>query len=128
MTRHRPEIAIECSDDGRTWYEYEFRYKPGNLHSRPTWVAPHQPRLDWQMWFAALGPPPEWFANPLRHLLLGTSQVQALFRTIPIERPRFVRALLYDYRMTDRETRRRTGEWWQRKLMESISPTSLSER
>ncbi|HEY5281768.1 MAG TPA: lipase maturation factor family protein [Polyangia bacterium] len=31
------------------------KYKPGDLNHRPAFVAPHQPRLDWQMWFAALG-------------------------------------------------------------------------
>src|SRR6185437_4658084 len=60
MTTARPEIAIEGSDDGRTWREYPFRYKPSELDRAPRWVAPHQPRLDWQMWFAALRYPPDW--------------------------------------------------------------------
>ena len=30
------------------------RYKPGSLSAVPSVVVPHQPRLDWQMWFAAL--------------------------------------------------------------------------
>src|SRR5439155_11402649 len=54
MTTTRPEIVIEGSDDGQTWLEYEFPYKVGDVRRRPPWVAPHQPRLDWQMWFAAL--------------------------------------------------------------------------
>src|SRR5678815_5340818 len=58
MTTERPEIIIQGSDDGRTWKNYEFRYKPGDLHRPPPFVAPHQPRLDWQMWFAALQGPP----------------------------------------------------------------------
>ena len=36
-----------------TWTEYEFAYKPGNPARAPPWVAPHMPRLDWQMWFLA---------------------------------------------------------------------------
>jgi hypothetical protein len=55
MTITRPEIVIEGSNDGVTWLAYEFKYKAGDLTRRPAWVAPHQPRLDWQMWFAALG-------------------------------------------------------------------------
>jgi hypothetical protein len=55
MTTTRPEIVIEGSDDGNTWREYEFPYKPGTLVRRPPWNLPHQPRLDWQLWFAALG-------------------------------------------------------------------------
>ena len=33
----------------------EFAYKPGAVARPAPLVAPHQPRLDWQMWFAALG-------------------------------------------------------------------------
>lgn len=55
MTTSRPEIIIEGSNDGELWKPYEFKYKPGDPNRRPGFVAPHQPRLDWQMWFAALG-------------------------------------------------------------------------
>ncbi len=55
MTTERPEILVEGSDDGIEWRAYEFRWKPGDPGRRPAFVAPHQPRLDWQMWFAALG-------------------------------------------------------------------------
>src|SRR4030095_1466007 len=54
MTTSRREIIVEGSNDGSAWQEYEFKHKPGDLTRAPTWVAPHQPRLDWQMWFAAL--------------------------------------------------------------------------
>src|SRR5438132_1682821 len=53
MTTERPEIIVEGSNDGQTWVEYEFRYKPGDVRQPPAWAAPHQPRLDWQLWFAA---------------------------------------------------------------------------
>jgi hypothetical protein len=61
MTQTRPEIIVQGSDDGRNWRDYEFKYKPGDLRRAPGFVAPHQPRLDWQMWFAALEGPR---ANP----------------------------------------------------------------
>jgi hypothetical protein len=55
----RPEIILEAQyenqNDTSTWHELDFRWKPGNVNQRPLQVAPHQPRLDWQMWFAALG-------------------------------------------------------------------------
>jgi Lipase maturation factor len=54
MTTTRNEIIVEGSDDGERWRDYEFRYKPGDLNRRPPWNIPNQPRLDWQMWFAAL--------------------------------------------------------------------------
>ena len=51
----RPEIEVYATRDGETWEPYVFKYKPGPLDRAPPWVAPHQPRLDWQLWFAALG-------------------------------------------------------------------------
>jgi hypothetical protein len=115
MTTHRGEITIEGSDDGVTWLEYEFRYKPGDTHAAPRWVAPHQPRLDWQMWFAALQPPPPWFARLLVRLLEGSPEVLALFKRVPFgaHPPRYVRAVMREYHMTTLETRRRTGAWWE---------------
>ncbi|HVV51551.1 MAG TPA: lipase maturation factor family protein [Polyangia bacterium] len=125
MTTRRPEIAIEGSADGRVWREYAFRYKPSRLEDAPRWVAPHQPRLDWQLWFAALGAPPPWFASLLRRLLEGSPEVLRLFRgdPFPDRPPRYVRALLYEYRMTDLPTKRRTGRWWERALLGPYFPT-----
>jgi predicted DCC family thiol-disulfide oxidoreductase YuxK len=119
MTTERPEIVIEGSDDGASWREYGFRYKPGDVMRPPSWVAPHQPRLDWQMWFAALNyAPPPWFEAFLARVLEGSPDVLALLGTNPFPEkpPRYLRALLYDYRIADRATHRRTGAWWVRTL------------
>ena len=109
MTRTRPEIVVEGSSDGEHWLAYEFRYKPG-----PAWVAPHQPRLDWQMWFAALDDyrSSPWFAAFAEKLLTGSPEVRALLRTDPFAgtRPRYIRALLYDYRFA----RPPASGWWSR--------------
>ena len=118
MTTKRPEIVIEGSNDGTNWLEYEFKYKPGRLDRPPPWVAPHQPRLDWQMWFAALGSYQGnvWFVNLLARLLQGTPEVLALIQTNPFpdQPPRLIRARLYEYRFTDRASRRKTHDWWTR--------------
>ena len=45
----RPEIVLEGSFDGHKYLELDFKYKPGNVERSPPWIAPHQPRLDWQM-------------------------------------------------------------------------------
>jgi hypothetical protein len=120
MTTTRPEIVVEGSDDGETWRAYEFRYKPGDPYRRPGFVAPHQPRLDWQMWFAALGPCGQspWLRSLLQRLHEGSPPVVSLLagNPFPDRPPRYVRALLYDYRFSDLSTHRRTGEWWQRRL------------
>jgi predicted DCC family thiol-disulfide oxidoreductase YuxK len=131
MTTRRPEIVVEGSDDGRTWRAYEFRWKPGDVRRRPRFVAPHQPRLDWQMWFAALesceGNP--WLVNFLARLLQGEPAVVRLLRTNPFlaSPPHYVRALLYDYHFTDRLTLRRTGAWWRRDLVGLYCPVLSRE-
>jgi hypothetical protein len=118
MTTSRPEIVLEGSRDGIVWKPYEFRWKPGEVLSRPRFVAPHQPRLDWQMWFAALGTYREnpWLVRVLGRLLEGSPEVLGLLaeNPFPDEPPRFVRAALYDYRFTDPAERRRSGAWWRR--------------
>ncbi|HXE90344.1 MAG TPA: lipase maturation factor family protein [Terriglobales bacterium] len=120
MTTSRGEIVLEGSNDGVTWQEYEFKYKPGDVMRRPRWVAPHQPRLDWQMWFAALGSPRNhpWVIRLMVRLLEGRPEVLALLEKNPFPEkpPRFVRARFYEYRFTTREERRQTGAWWSRDL------------
>lgn len=119
MTVERPEILIEGSDDGEHWKEYPFRYKVGALERPPRLVAPHQPRLDWQMWFAALGAPTGWFLALMGRLLEGSPEVLKLLESnpFPAQPPRMVRAVLYDYKMSDLEERRRTGTWWKRERL-----------
>lgn len=118
MTTSRLEIVIEGSNDGTNWREYVFPDKPGDVKRRPPWVAPYQPRLDWQMWFAALGTYQQnpWFVSLMRHVLAGTPQVLALLASNPFPEgpPHFVRAQLYDYRFTTFRERRETGAWWHR--------------
>jgi len=118
MTTTRPEIVVQGSNDGETWVDYPFRYKPGDLSSPPHWVAPYQPRLDWQMWFAALSDyrSSPWFGNLLVRLLQGSPDVLRLLGPNPFPRspPKYVRAELYDYSFTGFATRRATGNWWRR--------------
>jgi lipase maturation factor 1 len=126
MTKERPEIVIEGSDDGLNWREYRFRFKPGDVMRRPGWNIPHQPRLDWQMWFAALSTQERepWFGPLMQRLLEGSPSVLALFETnpFPARPPRFVRALLYDYRFTGAAQRRADGTWWIRRPLGAYFP------
>jgi len=131
MTKSRPEIILEGSDDGKTWLAYEFKYKPGDLKRAPKWVAPHQPRLDWQMWFAALGNYQQnpWFLNFCLRLLQGTPDVLALLEKNPFpgKPPKYIRAVTYDYEFATPKIRSETGQWWQRKYKEEyLSPVSLN--
>jgi hypothetical protein len=126
MTTSRPEIIVEGSNDGVNWQAYEFKYKPGDLKRRPRFVEPHQPRLDWQMWFAALGNYQQnpWFLNFCVRLLQGSPQVLALMdkNPFPDAPPKYIRAELYEYHFTDSAARRKTGEWWRRELLGNYLP------
>jgi hypothetical protein len=122
MTTERPEIVVEGSEDGVDWKAYEFRYKPGDVRRAPRVVAPHQPRVDWQMWFAALGNyrSNRWFVNLMIRLLQGEPAVTRLLAHNPFPNapPRFIRARIYRYRFTVRGSR----EWWTREEMGTYFP------
>ena len=128
MTTTRPEIIVEGSNDGTTWAHYEFKYQPGDLSRAPIWVQPHQPRLDWQMWFAALGDyrTDPWMLHFLTRLLKGQPEVLGLLghNPFPGAPPHYVRALVYDYRFTTAEERKVTGHWWKRELQGSYVPAA----
>ena len=127
MTESRPEIIVEGSNDRITWKTYQFRWKPGELTEAPKWVAPHQPRLDWQMWFAALQGNYQntfWFLNFMGALLQGKSEVLKLLaeNPFPDTPPRYIRATLYDYRFTDLAIKRSEGMWWDREWKRIYCP------
>lgn len=133
MTTDRPEIIVEGSNDGETWSAYEFKYKAGDVNRMPPFVAPHQPRLDWQLWFEALNAeqgagPDQWFGYLLVRLLQGSPEVLALLDKNPFPNapPRLIRARLEQYRFTDLTTRAQTGAWWTRTPQGMfVSPISL---
>ncbi|HWX24147.1 MAG TPA: lipase maturation factor family protein, partial [Vicinamibacteria bacterium] len=131
MTRDRPEIVVEGSLDGTTWVPYAFRYKPGDLHRPPPFVAPHQPRLDWQMWFAALGNPEDspWFSRFLLRLLEASPPVLGLLERDPFDGrpPRYIRAQVYRYHFARMEIRGREGVWWTREFVGQFTPVFEQE-
>jgi lipase maturation factor 1 len=127
MTTTRPEIQVEGSTDGVTWREYAFRFKPGDPRRAPRFFAPHMPRLDWQMWFAALRAEPlardpraasawlqrgdGWLGRLVVGLLRGEPEVLALLEPSPFgsSPPHAVRLVLWEYRFSDGGR-----AWWTR--------------
>lgn len=122
----RPELILEGIAKGtEKWREIPFKYKPGNIYKSPPWIMPHQPRLDWQMWFAALGNYQQnpWLISLIDKLLTGNSDdILTLldkkgypFKETP---PVAVRVRLFDYDFTNFNTSTRANKvakaWWTR--------------
>lgn len=131
MTTSRPEIIVEGSRDGEKWVEYDFSWKVDDVSDRPDFVAPHQPRVAWQFWFAALegryhprSRNAGWIQGLVFGLLRGDSEVESLLKQNPFpeEPPTHVRARLYEYEFTTPEERAETGNWWKRSLEGSYLP------
>jgi hypothetical protein len=126
ITRTRNEIVIEGTDaptvtPSTMWREYQFKGKPGDPARRPPQVAPYHLRLDWLMWFAAMSSPEEhtWFMVLMARLLEGDHATLGLLRTNPFpdRPPHFVRAISYEYRFATPDEHRRSGDWWERRLI-----------
>ncbi|MBS0205963.1 MAG: lipase maturation factor family protein [Planctomycetes bacterium] len=118
MTTRRSEIVIEISQDGTTWQAVAFPYQPGPVDRPPPIVAPHMPRLDWQMWFAGLDPVGNghWLTALTQKLLEGNPKVARLIGhpEMADNPPRFVRLAYYDYKFTSADHRLAVGSWWSR--------------
>jgi hypothetical protein len=127
MTPARYEIEFQGSNDGQTWTPYLFRYKPQELTRHPGFLGPYQPRFDWNLWFASLGPwrASSWVVLAQERLVEGSPNVLSLFRDDPFhgKPPAMVRTVLWQYWFTDLATKRRTGAWWRRQELGPFSGT-----
>ncbi len=121
MTRQRREVIIEGTlaedpaEEG--WRPYEFKGKPGDVRRRSRQFAPYHLRLDWMMWFLALGSwNATWFARLLDAIVDGEAPIRRLLRVDPFDgrAPRRIRVRVFDYRYATRAERRETGQWWMR--------------
>jgi len=117
--KERDEIIFEGTDDaiitGDTrWKEYEFKAKPGDPNRCPPFVAPYQPRIDWQIWFAAMASPAEypWTLHFVWRLLHNDPGTLSLLANNPfsVRPPHYIRAQLYRYHFAP------PGDpaWWKR--------------
>lgn len=119
--RERLNVVFEGTDAtppdaGSVWKAYPYLALPVALHQRPRQIAPYQPRLDWQMWFAAMGTPDEypWTLHLVWKLLRNDPGALSLFggNPFPQKPPRYVRAVLYRYRFA--RPGNPEGNCWQR--------------
>jgi uncharacterized membrane protein len=131
VTRERYEIAIEGTDevsvtDKTVWREYPFKGKPGDPSRKPAQIAPYHLRLDWLMWFAAMGRAQDepWFSELMGKLLQGDRETLGLLGENPFPNapPKWIRAQLYLYHFTTPAERRTTGRWWNREYVAPYFP------
>lgn len=146
VTRSRYEIVIEGTEEGfvtphTPWQEYGFKAKPGDRRRMPPQVAPWHLRLDWLVWFLPFSVSITgngvqvwsyeiWFLRLIRNLLRGDRDMLKLMGINPFAgtRPRFVRALLYEFHYTDRRQKRETHAWWIRRMVGVyLPPISLED-
>jgi hypothetical protein len=122
ITRVRVEPQFEVETAGE-WRPLDLRHKPGDPRRRPDFVAPHQPRVDFQLWFHGL----DFQRQPLYLLMLvdrlcrDADAVAPLFRDRP-PAAQAVRIAYYRYRFTTPAERRATGAWWNRTLFDTTQP------
>ena len=126
MTKTRPELIVEGSDNGVDWKEYAFKWKVGDVDRAPSFCEPHMPRLDWQFWFAALYQEgnANWMQNFAYRLLTGQPQVLKLLGTNPFpdHPPKYIRIGMYDYRFTTPAERTTSRAWWVRTPLRVVLP------
>jgi hypothetical protein len=129
--RERDEIVFEGTGslfiNGAEWKEYEFKAKPGDPNRRPPFVAPYQPRIDWQIWFAAMASPRDYpwtfhFVWKLLHNDPGTLSLIAN-NPFPNKPPHYIRARLYRYKFAPLGER----AWWNRELLDEWLPPLSSD-
>jgi hypothetical protein len=126
ITRERVEPQFETSvDGGRTWTEQHMWHKPGDPARAPDLVAPHQPRVDFQLWFYGLAyqrREPAYVATLVGRLCDDPSAIAALFRTPLPDHPDAVRIDYWRHHFTTPAERRATGAWWRRESIGTTRP------
>lgn len=130
VTKERYEVVVEGTQDdpldpAARWLEYGFKGKPGDVRRLPRQFAPYHLRLDWLMWFLALGSRDSpWFETFLLRLLEADRPTLRLLRYDPFggRPPRSVRARTFLYRFATHEEKRATGGRWVRSEVGTLVP------
>ena len=124
LTRIEPQFETH---DGGAWHEHDLWYKPGDLQRRPPYVAPHQPRVDFRLWFFGLSfqrGMPGYVQRLLTLLCEHPDAVQPLFTSPLPEKPDAVRISFHHYQFATPEEHARTGAYWTRETLGAFEPRS----
>jgi hypothetical protein len=107
----------EREHDDTAWRAQHLRHKPGDVARPPDFVAPHQPRVDFLLWFYGLAfqrRTPPYVSALLERLCEEPPAVQPLFRAPLPAHPAAVRLVFWQYQFTSPAEKRATGAWWRR--------------
>ncbi|MEK6607304.1 MAG: lipase maturation factor family protein [Myxococcota bacterium] len=116
ITRERIEPEFSTLEGG-AWTARDLRFKPGDPARAPPFVAPHQPRVDFQLWFYGLSSgrgTPRWVAMLLERMCENPEAVRNLFAAPLPRAPEAARVGFWRYHFTTPAERRATGAWWTR--------------
>ncbi len=124
--KERYELIIEGTDEEivtpqTKWKEYEFKAKPGNIYRQLPIIAPYQPRIDWQIWFAAMQRPEHnpWLIHLIWKLLENDEEALSLLANnpFPYKPPNYIKVQFYRYQFSEQGesdaiwNRTYVGEW-----------------
>ena len=130
ITRERIEPEFQTRTDDAQWTAHHLHHKPGDPLRRPDWVAPHQPRVDFQLWFHGLSfrrNTPAYVTVLVDRLCHDPAAVASLF-TSPLPRsPATVRIAYWQYHFTTPAERQKSGAWWRRELLGAIRPIDCAQ-
>ncbi len=125
--RERDELVFEGTRDqtvtpATRWEAYEWKCKPGDPARRPCLMSPYHYRLDWLIWFAAMGDPAEypWAIHLVWKLLQADRGSLSLLASDPFggQPPRHIRVQRYRYRFAPL----RAPVFWERTLLGAWLP------
>jgi hypothetical protein len=126
ITRDRIEPELQTLDAAGAWTAHDFRHKPGDPARAPDFVAPHQPRVDFQLWFYGLsfrGGMPAWVRALLDRACSAPEVIDGLFVAPLPPHPAAVRLAFWRYTFTTPDERRTTAAWWKRTLAATLPPS-----
>jgi hypothetical protein len=131
ITRERIEPQLEVSTDGTSFKEYYLKWKPGPVDRAPRTVAPHQPRVDFQMWFYGLSfqfRQPDYVINLLDRACNDPDVIDPLFTERLPAKPAAVQLSFWRYHFTTPEERRQTGAFFRREKLVVTRPIPCDAR
>ena len=118
ITNDRLEPELQLQVDG-IWQAAHLRYKPGPLDRSPPFVAPHQPRVDFRLWFFGLGfqrGAPPYVLRLHDRVCSKPEAIQPLF-VDPLPEVDATRWVFWRYTFANPEERDQTGNWWNRSVI-----------